>query len=492
MNIKQAFQLFELDAKSSPEAFKKRYHELAAVWHPDRHANDSHSQKRASDKMKEINTAYEVICTHLNSYMIVVCHSCGAENRKRIDLNVDYAACSTCGKQLRKPLARKKRTPCGNSRCAGTIGSNSRCTFCGKTIEEGRGCTPQGAGVPRETRTPGRNGAGRRLAALLVLAALGVVLYVNRDRLHRLAENHFEPARHPPAAVEQPEPIIPPSPVERKPSIYRTGSPPTTVDDSYYAALLGDRRVGKEDAAKLQQILKTLGYEIGKPDGLISARTIACFKQYCLDFGYIPGESFPACFFKNSSFHYQIALDHPDWREIYLTRDLENWIRALPDSRREQIGRLALDRPGAAVQLLRRYKFEKFKPIPASLPETGIIRKNYSGASDYLKIKTRTENNNYYIKLIHRDTDREALSAFIRSGSTLSVQLPPGVYELKYAAGRNWYGLDCLFGTSASYGKLPQPIVLTQKSRPAGSQSIELMPGQHGRLTTEIISEYDF
>jgi hypothetical protein len=335
-------------------------------------------------------------------------------------------------------------------------------------------------------------GAGRRLAALLVLAALPVVLYVYRDRLHRLAENHFEPARHPLVAVEQPETIKPPSPVEQKPSIYRTGSPPATVDNSYYAALLGDRRVRKEDATKLQQILKTLGYEIGQLDGMISVRTIACFKQYCLDFGYIPGENFPGCFFKNSSFHYQVALDHPDWREIYLTRDLENWIRALPDSQREQIGRLALDRPGTAIQLVRRYKFEKFKPVPGLLPETGLVRKNYSDAGGHLKIRTRTENNNYYIKLVHRDSDQEALSAFIRSGSVLSMHLPPGGYELRYAAGRNWYGWEYLFGTSTSYGRLPQPIVVAHKPHPLDALAIELIPAQHGTLAMDIISEYDF
>jgi hypothetical protein len=492
MNIKQAFRLFELDAKSSAEAFKKRYHDLAAVWHPDMHANDPRLEKRASEKMKEINSAYEVICTHLNSHVTVVCAACGAENRKRGDVNIDYAACLSCGKQLRKPLPRKKRTPCGNQCCAGTIGSNGRCNFCGKTIEEALNCSPQGAAVLRGTRATAKSGAAGRLAAVLAFAALLLALYAYRERLQRLAEDLVEPVRHPPVAVEQPEPTAPPSPLEQKPSIYRTGPAPTTLDDSYYAALLSDRRVKREDAARLQEILKTIGYEIGKPDGLISGRTISSFKRYCLDFGYIPGENFPDCFFKNSSFHYRIALDHRDWLDIYLTRDLENWIRGLPDGQREQIGRLALDRPGAAVQLVRRYKFEKFKPVPGHLPETGIFRKNYSGASEYLKIKTRTENNNYYIKLIHRDTDQEALSAFIRSGSTLSVQLPPGVYELKYAAGRNWYGPDYLFGTSASYGKLPQPIVLAPKPRPAAALAVELIPGQHGKLTTEIISEYDF
>ncbi len=56
------------------------------------------------------------------------------------------------------------------------------------------------------------------------------------------------------------------------------------------------------------------------------------------------------------------------------------------------------------------------------------------------------------------------------------MQLPPGGYELRYAAGWNWYGWEYLFGTSASYGKLPKPIVLAQKPRPAAALTVELIP----------------
>jgi hypothetical protein len=492
MNIKQAFQAFNLDAESSPEVVKRRYYDLAAVWHPDLHASDPQRQTLASEKMKEINAAYELICSYLNSHIMVICASCGAANRKRSDLNIDYAACSTCGKQLRKPLPRKQRIPCGNERCAGTIGSNGRCNFCGKTTEVGRSSVPANAVGPRKARASGRFRAGKLWIAVVVFCSLWLVLYAYRDRLHRLYENELAAMYDQPAAAGRPERFVTPSPVEQKPFIFRSGAQAFGKDDSSYGTLLNNPKVRREDAIKLQRILMAIGYEIGKPDGLISDKTISCFKQYCLDFGYIPKEDFPDCFFKNSSFHFQVALDHKDWLDIYLTRDLENWIRALPDSQREQIGRLALDRPGPVVQLIRRYKFDKFKPLPASFPETGIVRKNDSAANGHLKIRTRAENNNYYIKLVNQDTAQEVLSAFIRSGSTLSVQLPSGVYELKYAAGRNWYGLDYLFGTSASYGKLPRPIVLAQTSHPAGAQAIELIPGQHGRLTTEILSEYDF
>lgn len=138
MDIKRAFQIFDLDAKSSPEAIKRRYYDLAAVWHPDLHATNFRLNELASEKMKEINSAYEIISLYMKNHKIIVCYYCGANNIKHIDVNNDYATCSTCGKQLIKPLPKKQKIQCGNYRCAGTIGSNGRCNYCGKTIEEGR------------------------------------------------------------------------------------------------------------------------------------------------------------------------------------------------------------------------------------------------------------------------------------------------------------------------------------------------------------------
>jgi hypothetical protein len=492
MDLKHAFQLLDLDAGASAEAFKKRYHDLAAAWHPDRHAQDDRSQALASERMKAINSAYEAVCAFLNGRMAGTCAACGAAYRKPADVNLDYAACSACGKQLRKPLPRKKRTPCGNDRCAGTLGSSGRCTYCGKTIAEVRRSAPADAG--RRNEAPARSALRiERLAvAMAVFGCVLLVLYAYRYELYHLTDGRLAAPGEPSATADRPEPILPRLPSERKPLISRSGAPPMIKDDRYFAALFRNHRLRREDAVKLQQILKTVGYETGKPDGVVTTQTITGLKQYCLDFGYIPGDRFPACFFENSWFHYRVALDHRDWLNIFLTNDLESWIGAQPDALRKQIGQLDLDRPQTVIQLVRRYKFEKFRPLPAPLPETGILRKNFSEAAGRLKITTQTENNDYFIKLVEPATGQEAAAAFIRSGATLSVQLPPGEYELRYAAGRNWYGWEYLFGTSTSYGRWPRPIVLAPKPRPFDAVSIELIPAQHGKLTTDIMSEYDF
>jgi hypothetical protein len=178
--------------------------------------------------------------------------------------------------------------------------------------------------------------------------------------------------------------------------------------------------------------------------------------------------------------------------DIFLTNDLENWIHAQSAEYQKQIYNLELDKPNTVIQLIRKYKFEKLRPLPTYLPETGVVKKNFSEATGNLKIRTKTENNNYYIKLIDLQNHQEALSAFIRSGSTLSVHVPFGVYDLKYAAGHNWYGSEYLFGSLTSYGKLPTLIIITERESQSGGLNIELIPNQYGKLTTEIISEFDF
>lgn len=215
-------------------------------------------------------------------------------------------------------------------------------------------------------------------------------------------------------------------------------------------------------------------------------------KQYSTDFGYLPEEKFPYCFFKNSFIHYQVASEHNDWMDIYLTNDLENWVHAQSAEYQKQIYNLDLDNPNTVIQIVWKYKFEKFRPLPTSLPETGVLKKNFSEATGNLKIKTKTENKNYYIKLIDTQNHQETLSAFIRSGSTLSVRVPFGVYDLKYAAGHNWYGSEYLFGSLTSYGKLPTLIIFAEREKKSGALNIELIPNHYGKLTTEIISEFDF
>ena len=61
MRIEEAYRLLELTSSASDEELKAAHRELTKVWHPDRFASDPAMQRRAEEKLKVINEAYEVI-----------------------------------------------------------------------------------------------------------------------------------------------------------------------------------------------------------------------------------------------------------------------------------------------------------------------------------------------------------------------------------------------------------------------------------------------
>jgi hypothetical protein len=59
-----------LELLDLPDAFaeaqlKQAYHDLVQVWHPDKHSHNERLRKKADEKMKEINHAYEVLQSRL-------------------------------------------------------------------------------------------------------------------------------------------------------------------------------------------------------------------------------------------------------------------------------------------------------------------------------------------------------------------------------------------------------------------------------------------
>jgi hypothetical protein len=80
----------------------------------------------------------------------------------------------------------------------------------------------------------------------------------------------------------------------------------------------------------------------------------------------------------------------------------------------------------------------------------------------------------------------------LRSGETASIKVPLGSYEIRYAAGKTWYGYEYLFGPGTSYYKADQRMDFTQSGNAYQGHTIELIPGAGGNLQTSSISENNF
>jgi len=59
--IERCLEILELEPGASEEEVNQAYRDLANVWHPDRFANNPRLQKKAEERLKEINAAYEYI-----------------------------------------------------------------------------------------------------------------------------------------------------------------------------------------------------------------------------------------------------------------------------------------------------------------------------------------------------------------------------------------------------------------------------------------------
>jgi curved DNA-binding protein CbpA len=65
-DISLFYQILDISPDASLEEVRRAYRDLVKVWHPDRFQHDPQLQKKAQDKLKQINIAYEALCSTLS------------------------------------------------------------------------------------------------------------------------------------------------------------------------------------------------------------------------------------------------------------------------------------------------------------------------------------------------------------------------------------------------------------------------------------------
>ena len=61
MNIKRSFEILEIGLNTTEVEAGQAYKDLVAVWHPDRFSHNPRLKKKAEEKLKEANLAYETV-----------------------------------------------------------------------------------------------------------------------------------------------------------------------------------------------------------------------------------------------------------------------------------------------------------------------------------------------------------------------------------------------------------------------------------------------
>lgn len=65
MNIRESFQILDLEPGVSEAEVRQAYKDIVSVWHPDRFSNNPRLRQKAEQKLKQINLAYETVRTFL-------------------------------------------------------------------------------------------------------------------------------------------------------------------------------------------------------------------------------------------------------------------------------------------------------------------------------------------------------------------------------------------------------------------------------------------
>ena len=67
MDLKECFEILELNPDASMDEVQQAYKDLVNIWHPDRFATNPRLKEKAERKLKEINRAYATVNSFLSS-----------------------------------------------------------------------------------------------------------------------------------------------------------------------------------------------------------------------------------------------------------------------------------------------------------------------------------------------------------------------------------------------------------------------------------------
>ncbi|MEE0945038.1 MAG: Ig-like domain-containing protein [Clostridia bacterium] len=95
-----------------------------------------------------------------------------------------------------------------------------------------------------------------------------------------------------------------------------------------------------------------------------------------------------------------------------------------------------------------------------------------------------------YLKNIYNSNNNVAF--YVKSGSSATVNVPTGTYELYYATGETWYGQKYKFGKATSFYKSDNNTILSENSRYYDVVEFTLYAVSNGNMHTETIDETEF
>lgn len=126
------------------------------------------------------------------------------------------------------------------------------------------------------------------------------------------------------------------------------------------------------------------------------------------------------------------------------------------------------------------------------LPYSGSIKSNTSlERIAPFEIKASKESH-HLVKLVDAYTRTPILTVFVRRGTTSTINVPLGTYEIRYASGNTWYGNKNLFGTDTTYNKADKLFAFKITKNQISGFTIILYSVPSGNLSTSPIKPTQF
>lgn len=384
--MEKYYKILDLPTNASKQEVKQAYRELVKVWHPDRFTHDVKLQKRAEEKLKEINDAYQRIVDHSNN--------------------------SYSRQQSQYQRTEKKEKP--DSQPPPKQPYNSWiCPQCLRTnYMDSLSC-----------------GCGFRTNA---------------------------------AEVET----------------YKANQ--TSAD--LYEAVLFNRSMNYMDRATFLARYLLIRFPNSKEAEFIKRGTQSATSS---------GQAKPN---KSSKWHNFLHREISPWYvipgSIIFLVLLFGLIRSFIDTKPSKEKQPEILQPSKASEHLVAPSFSQpLQPLPIN----GAIKRYVNDeAIAPLKIITRDSGNHYFVKIVDWYIKKEVCTVFIRSGQTVSLDVPLGTYKLKYATGEKWYGTKFLFGPETTYSVADKQFDFEMRRDHVSGYTVELILQPNGNLKTNNITAEEF
>jgi hypothetical protein len=136
---------------------------------------------------------------------------------------------------------------------------------------------------------------------------------------------------------------------------------------------------------------------------------------------------------------------------------------------------------------------KKTQPIAKAVYQQPGIMFNRTGRSPVAPFEIVTSPDvDYFVKLVDARTGADAVGIYVNGGRTIKVPVPLGSYEMRYAAGKTWYGSKALFGTETNYAKADSRFDFRMENGGYSGYTVELILQTNGNLRTSTIKAEQF